>query len=314
MSAVAGKKRKAASSKQRSSYVEKKKLRTRVQKLQDEYVSTSGEEDDDESKPSQPLDTERTKVKVQTQPKIVDDDLHSEDDDADAGLHMEGLDDDISGDTAFLEPGSDDGIEEDKGKSKDAKLANAIGKILAGSDTSKESKTDKNRPILSKQKHIEKSIDNEKLEAKARKLIAAEKKKKEDVGRIKPDHSTTDYEKKLRKIATRGVVKLFNAIRVAQKSAEEVKSSGPVQKSAEIAPVVSKNTFLDMIKSDTAKTSASGGKGGPIPTSGATKTGEEDNAVAWTKSDYLMKPPKHWDEEDEDDDEGEAGEQIGEFM
>jgi hypothetical protein len=42
------------------------------------------------------------------------------------------------------------------------------------------------------------------LEAKALKLLSKDKKSKEETGRVIPDHSKTDYEKGLRKVATRG--------------------------------------------------------------------------------------------------------------
>lgn len=93
--------------------------------------------------------------------------------------------------------------------------------------------------MLSLKRKIEEEIDDAKLEAKAKKQLTAEKKEKKDIGKVIPTHITTDYEKSLRKIATRGgniiavhsspkylVVQLFNALRAAQKTAEELEADG----------------------------------------------------------------------------------------
>ncbi|CAG8842562.1 44901_t:CDS:2, partial [Gigaspora margarita] len=72
-------------------------------------------------------------------------------------------------------------------------------------------------PILSRSKGIERRIDDAKLEYRARKAINIEKKKLADKDRIKEDFTAIDTERKLRKIATRGVVQLFNAIHISQK-------------------------------------------------------------------------------------------------
>ncbi|KAJ3170568.1 hypothetical protein HDU88_008469 [Geranomyces variabilis] len=241
-----------------------------------------------------------------------------EDEDEEEGdeFDMDAMDDDV-GEEEEEEEG-DEAEEEDAGdavaandndprKTKESKLASAIGKILAGDLGAK----DATRPILAKQKHLEQAINNEKLEDKARRVITAEKKKKIEVGHVVPDHTTTDYEKKLRKVATRGVVKLFNAIRVAQRTAEEVKSDG-VLKNRDAAPVISKNTFLDMIKPKTASddaTAAAVTNTTAKPAAGAAAAGAKNMAVSaaagsgpsWAKEDYMMKAPKHWDEEDDEE-------------
>ncbi|ORX46236.1 hypothetical protein BCR36DRAFT_298016, partial [Piromyces finnis] len=77
-------------------------------------------------------------------------------------------------------------------------------------------------PILAKAKEIEQKIEDEKLDYKARKALTAERKRLEEKDRVIPDFTTFEYEKKLRKLATRGVVKLFNAIKTAQEKSNEV--------------------------------------------------------------------------------------------
>ncbi|KAJ3161310.1 hypothetical protein HDU86_007092 [Geranomyces michiganensis] len=218
-------------------------------------------------------------------------------------------DDEEDGDEFDMDAMDDDAGEEedaaangDPSKTKESKLASAIGKILAGALGAK----DATRPILAKQKHLEQAINNEKLEDKARRIITAEKKKKVEIGHVVPDHTTTDYEKKLRKVATRGVVKLFNAIRVAQRTAEEVKSDG-VLKNRDTAPVISKNTFLDMIKPKTAgdDAAAPGVSAAAKPVASLadakSKPAAAGSGPSWAKEDYMMKAPKHWDEEDDEE-------------
>lgn len=67
---------------------------------------------------------------------------------------------------------------------------------------------------------MERKIEDEKLDYKARKILSAQKKQNKERGRVIPDFTTFEYEKRLRKVATRGVVKLFNAIRTQQKMTE----------------------------------------------------------------------------------------------
>jgi hypothetical protein len=77
---------------------------------------------------------------------------------------------------------------------------------------------DSGRPILAGAKLIEKELDKEKQEFKVRKALTLEKKEKARSFNVKPsnDAESIEFERQLKKIATRGVVKLFNAIRDAQ--------------------------------------------------------------------------------------------------
>ena len=93
---------------------------------------------------------------------------------------------------------------------------------------------------MSLKRKIEEEIDDAKLEARAKKELSAAKRVKKDVGKVIPTHQSTDYEKSLKKLATRGglilyrlmyllrfvVVQLFNALRAAQKTAEELEADG----------------------------------------------------------------------------------------
>ncbi|EPZ33052.1 Rrp15p-domain-containing protein [Rozella allomycis CSF55] len=96
-------------------------------------------------------------------------------------------------------------------------------------------------PILAHQKSIEQRLQDEKLDRKARKALANEKRQKLEKGHILPSDLTLNKEKHLRKIATKGVVQLFNAIKQQQKSTDE--------KSKEKDTKLTKQNFLEMIKS-----------------------------------------------------------------
>ncbi|CAG8592566.1 21710_t:CDS:2, partial [Dentiscutata erythropus] len=108
-------------------------------------------------------------------------------------------------------------------KASASDFAAAINKILSSSVKP----ADRNIPILSRSKGIERRIDDAKLEYRARKAINIEKKKLADKDRIKVDFTTMGTERKLKKIATRGVVQLFNAIHISQKIVDNsVKEAG----------------------------------------------------------------------------------------
>ncbi|TPX56414.1 hypothetical protein PhCBS80983_g04541 [Powellomyces hirtus] len=215
-----------------------------------------------------------------------------EDEDNEAGdeFDMDAMDDDSEAqkEEAQAELEGDVAASAGPRETKESKLASAIGKNLSGELGGKGS----SRPILAKQKHL----DNEKLEEEARRVITAEKKKKAEVGHTVPDHTITDYERKLReKVSTRGVVQLFNAIRVAQKTAEIVKSDGILKAGTRVTPVISKNTFLDIINRKSATEGAT--KTGPAEKTSTKPAESTDSGPSWAKEDDMMKAPNHWEEE-----------------
>ncbi|KAJ1659989.1 pre-60S ribosomal particles component [Dispira simplex] len=119
-------------------------------------------------------------------------------------------------------------------------MASILGTQLKGSA--------KAAPILAKNRAADRKLAEEKLEHQAIKTLNNERKKLREKGRVIPDYSNASYEKRLRKVATRGVVKLFNAIRTQQtrgKTAHEViNEDASRRKVAEL----SKDNFLDLLK------------------------------------------------------------------
>ncbi|KAJ1967772.1 pre-60S ribosomal particles component [Dispira parvispora] len=119
-------------------------------------------------------------------------------------------------------------------------MASILGAQLKGSAQA--------APILAKNRSADRKLAEEKLEHQAVKTLTNERRKLREKGRVIPDHSNASYEKRLRKVATRGVVKLFNAIRTQQtkgKTAHEViNEDASRRKVAEL----SKDNFLDLLK------------------------------------------------------------------
>ncbi|PGH07343.1 hypothetical protein GX51_01887 [Blastomyces parvus] len=120
-------------------------------------------------------------------------------------------------------------------------------------------------PLLSRSRATAETtfeLANEKLESRARAKLRAEKREELERGRIRDvlgvdrgeAGETAEQEKRLRKIAQRGVVKLFNAVRAAQVRGEELareerRKRGIVGMAEREKAVneVSKQGFLDLI-------------------------------------------------------------------
>ncbi|KAK4685727.1 hypothetical protein P7C73_g4409, partial [Tremellales sp. Uapishka_1] len=146
---------------------------------------------------------------------------------------------------------------------------------------SKKRKTTTPNPILAlSSKRAPPSAASRSLELKAARLLKVEKEEKEDKARIRdvvegwapadPTVGSQEFERGLRKIAQRGVIKLFNAILVASKNAEESTTSIAKTKLKEDGPknkrekdnilgrggkedVLTKESFLDLVRKGSAK-------------------------------------------------------------
>lgn len=79
-------------------------------------------------------------------------------------------------------------------------MAEAMSKILGSTLR----KADASTPILARSRGAERKLEEEKMEAKAKKAITNEKKRLANKDRVKPEYTGMEYEKKLRKVATRG--------------------------------------------------------------------------------------------------------------
>lgn len=115
-------------------------------------------------------------------------------------------------------------------------------------------------PILTKNKTTLKKLESDKLEAKAKRLILSEKKQVHDKHRVKnllpsasePEKVRTiiQNERQLKKVAQKGVVRLFNAVLSTQiKTNEELGQEKVGQtKKEELMNEISKEKFLDLVQ------------------------------------------------------------------
>lgn len=134
-------------------------------------------------------------------------------------------------------------------------FATAVTAILG----SKLKAYDRKDPILARAKVTLKKAESEKLEAKARRELLSEKRKIYDKDRVrdllpKEDseaRAVLEHEKKLRKIAQRGVVRLFNVIMTTQnKATAEIANTKVLDgdKREKMLSEVSKEKFFDLVK------------------------------------------------------------------
>uniref|UniRef100_H2YQR9 RRP15-like protein n=1 Tax=Ciona savignyi TaxID=51511 RepID=H2YQR9_CIOSA len=94
----------------------------------------------------------------------------------------------------------------------------------------------------------EEDEETEKLDWKRR---LNKKRKWETMNYSKPSVLEKDYERSLQKVATRGVVQLFNAVKKHQKQLEEKLNSVKTEsKKEKVVRDVDKGKFLDMLKGD----------------------------------------------------------------
>ncbi|KAL7308838.1 pre-60S ribosomal particles component [Mucor circinelloides] len=214
-----------------ASPVKKSVEKPKSQKVQDLVESASGESSGEENDDEEEEQSEG----------------EEEEDDMDLDQDADAEDDEFDDDDMDLE---EDGAKQPKKYSSEA-FSDAMTKILASTLTG----SDKRQPILARSKGLERKLEDEKLDYKARKIMSAEKKALKEKGRVIPDFTTFEYEKRLRKVATRGVVKLFNAIRTQQKvtevavqnAAETRKTLSAIEKAKNVS-TMSKSSFLDLLK------------------------------------------------------------------
>ena len=104
-------------------------------------------------------------------------------------------------------------------------------------------------PIMAatqKNSELDARLDQAKADKEAAKLVVAKKKWFEKDHRL-PEATESNHEKLLLKLATRGIVKLFNAVQAQQK--KRLEDSKPSDVQAPAADKMTKGQFLDMIKS-----------------------------------------------------------------
>ncbi|KAF4534033.1 uncharacterized protein LTHEOB_3646 [Lasiodiplodia theobromae] len=228
------------------------------QKAADTYESASSEDEANDAPDAAADDDEFSDAELEDAAEEASDD---------DGSHSDNDDDDEDSDAASsTAPGRPR-----KKRNDPEAFATSLQKIL-GSKLSTSKRAD---PILSRSKVAHdagKELAEAKLEAKARHKLRDEKHALLEKGRVKdvlgvntPEVSTQhiqEEERRLKKTAQRGVVKLFNAVRAAQvkgeQAAKEAKMKGVVgmDKRDEKVSEMSKKGFLDLIAGGGKKTAA----------------------------------------------------------
>ena len=191
-------------------------------------------------------------------------------------------DDEMKYDESSGNESGEDAGSSDEGENLSGETARHVKKLKAFGGAMSE--------ILSRKSQVKKGVVLSKKTTKHLKEMRSEKDEKSKTENLKRDRrkllskdlvvptlKTGNYEKALRKIATRGVVTLFNAIRTHQKAKEDDSGSkkGKKRKRKEVSS--SKAKFLEMLKQQKKN---SGGKnlklGGSLSTEGDEKRNEDE--------------------------------------
>jgi len=262
--------------------------------------------------------------------EVEEDDDEVEEGDEDDEVNEEELDDDAAEEeleNETNEVSSEDLTDEDNDDEDDTLMegnsgwADAMNKVLAmGKNTDKPvsvlSKAKKDNVKKKKKKESEdgkgkeggenSSDSNDEEEAEEPHIPVsvrrAKKREIDSVCRVKPDITKRAVEKTLSKIATRGVVQLFNAVREQQKNVKSsLKEAGNTWKREKILKNLDKDGFLAVL--DGKRPSE-----GPVSKRPKTEVKElkeeEDDTANWSalKPDYMLGAKmKDWDKESDEE-------------
>ncbi|XP_039075229.1 RRP15-like protein [Hyaena hyaena] len=207
-----------------------------------------------------------------------------------------------------VEPrGSENGNAAEASVGTNVGWADAMAKIL-------NKKTPRSKPtILVKNRELEKEKEKLKQERLEKRKQLDKKREWEMMCRVKPDVvKDKETERNLQRIATRGVVQLFNAVQKHQKNVDEkVKEAGSsIRKRAKLISTVSKKDFINVLRGMDASTSGKSSTGKNLK---AKQTeGKSEEGPGWTilRDDFMMGASmKDWDKES--DGTGNSGPESG---
>uniref|UniRef100_A0A8C5DIY9 RRP15-like protein n=1 Tax=Gouania willdenowi TaxID=441366 RepID=A0A8C5DIY9_GOUWI len=195
------------------------------------------------------------------------------------------------------------GEDEDGGEcNTNAGWAQAMAKILG-----KKTAENKSCSILVKNKELEKTKARERQEQLEKKQQVNKRQLYESMCREKLDVvKDRDTERALQRIATRGVVQLFNAVRKHQKSVDDKlkEVGGSERKKAKILSSVSKRDFIGYLRGKDSHTQSRG----KVCVCVCAQEAAAEEKPAWSvlTEDFMMGATmKDWDKESEEDGEDE---------
>lgn len=133
--------------------------------------------------------------------------------------------------------------------------------------------------------------------------------------RVKPNILEKDRERTIAKIATKGVVQLFNAVRKQQKEIDaKVKEAGPLEVRKEKAlKSIDKQAFLDVLMGEKSQVVDNVKENAVSKQSNKRKAKHVDSEPTWSvlRDDFMMGAKlKDWDKELEQEDETETAMEI----
>ncbi|XP_016362225.1 RRP15-like protein isoform X2 [Sinocyclocheilus anshuiensis] len=225
----------------------------------------------------------------------VSDDSISNDGESGPGSDQEGSD--------VEDRGEEDGKSEeeqngDAAENPNTGWAEAMAKILG-------KKAPDSKPIiLLKNKELDKIKEEEKKARLEKKKRTDKKRAWENMCREKPNVvQDREHERNLQKIATRGVVQLFNAVKKHQKNVDErIKEvGGSERKKSRILSSVTKKDFIDVLRrgADVAHKPAVKKEKVPVEVKG------ENPSWSVLRDDFMMGTSmKDWDKESDEEREG----------
>ncbi|KAF2111285.1 Rrp15p-domain-containing protein [Lophiotrema nucula] len=244
---------------------------------QDFAPVTLEDSDEEEQRPVKSNPQPKFKAKVAAPnpilkaPKEEFSDEEDEDEDEDQSKAADDdseADSDASSASAISETSTNNPARKVRKRNDPEAFATSISRILNTKLTSQK----RSEPILSRSKAAQdtnKGLADHKLTLAANRKLLADKKAAQEKGRVKDVLGLKDEgvstaeivgeEKKLRRTAQRGVIKLFNAVRAAQVKAEaaekEARAQGIVGMKAREEKIkeMSKQGFLDMISGGSKK-------------------------------------------------------------
>lgn len=209
----------------------------------------------------------------------------------------------------------------EESKQTPSHLASVFADILNPKDDIKtEPSTSSKKKELKRKKGLsskKRKKDNEEAASPSNSSSTKAKKKAkhewDNLFRVKPDPVTDrELERSLLRIATKGVVQLFNAIREHQsRVGEAITQSGTttVKMERAVKSIVDKDKFLDRVSKSARKEKAvtNGVKKERVNTAFKPKeikkeVEEPESAAKWDvlRDDFLMNSAKDWDKEDSD--------------
>ncbi|XP_078000975.1 RRP15-like protein [Glandiceps talaboti] len=177
--------------------------------------------------------------------------------------------------------------------------ADAMSKILG-----KQS----NATILSKDRSLKKKLrEKEEEEVVDVRLKKTQKRNWEEMARVRPKVTEKEHEKSLQRIATRGVVQLFNAVKKQQKTLDKkLQQVGPSErKRGKVMASMTKGDFVDLLKGTSVNVISK-------PTTDVLKKRKEsieekeESGPAWSilRDDFMMGAKmKDWDKESDSDED-----------